>query len=79
MHRRSVEPLLGLGQVQQVWFSSIDNDCLTYQLLEVVLSKSIFVGMSFDGDDNLSTSEAIDSLPALMSGLIRDQKSVSEI
>ena len=32
MHRRSVEPLLGLGEVQQVFFHSMDNYRLTYQL-----------------------------------------------
>lgn len=80
MLRRSVEPLLGLGQVQQVWFSSIDNDRLTYQFLDVVLiNKIIFVGITLDRDDSLSTSEVIDSLRTLMSGLVRDQKPVSEI
>ena len=79
MLRRSVEPLLGLGQVQQVWFSSIDNDRLTYQFLDVVLIKIIFVGITLDRDDSLSTSEVIDSLRTLMSGLVRDQKPVSEI
>ena len=79
MLRRSVEPLLGLGQVQQVWFLSIDNDRLTYQFLDVVLIKIIFVGITLDRDDSLSTSEVIDSLRTLMSGLVRDQKPVSEI
>lgn len=80
MLRRSVEPLLGLGQVQQVWFLSIDNDRLTYQFLDVVLiNKIIFVGITLDRDDSLSTSEVIDSLRTLMSGLVRDQKPVSEI
>ena len=80
MLRRSVEPLLGLGQVQQVWFSSIDNDRLTYQFLDVVLiNKIIFVGITLDRDDSLSTSEVIDSLRTLMPGLVRDQKPVSEI
>ena len=79
MLRRSVEPLLGLGQVQQVWFLSIDNDRLTYQFLDVVLiNKIIFVGITLDRDDSLSTSEVIDSLRTLMSGLVRDQKPVSE-
>ena len=78
MLRRSVEPLLGLGQVQQVWFSSIDYDRLTYQFLDVVLIKIIFVGITLDRDDSLSTSEVIDSLRTLMSGLVRDQKPVSE-
>ena len=80
MLRRSVEPLLGLGQVQQVWFLSIDNDRLTYQFLDVVLiNKTFFVGITLDRDDSLSTSEVIDSLRTLMSGLVRDQKPVSEI
>ena len=79
MLRRSVEPLLGLGQVQQVWFLSIDNDRLTYQFLDVVLiNKIIFVGITLDRDDSLSTSEVIDSLRTLMPGLVRDQKPVSE-
>ena len=32
MRRRSVEPLLGLGEVKQVCFHSMDNYRLTYQL-----------------------------------------------
>ena len=31
MHRRSVEPLLGLGEVQQVCFHSMDDYRWTYQ------------------------------------------------
>ena len=47
MRRRSVEPLLGLGEVKQVCFHSMDNYRLTHQIKTYTHYRKSFTGCNF--------------------------------